>query len=59
MSCTVKEEMFLWRIWNPEYGTIFDLSRDGPFGSEQEDNEKIIIVKDRQDKHIQIGLFPI
>lgn len=53
-----KEEMFLWRIWHPEYGTIFDLSRDGPFGSEQKNNDEKIIAKNRQDEHIQIGLFP-
>ncbi|XCN72196.1 MAG: transposase [Candidatus Electrothrix aestuarii] len=38
-----KEKMFLWRIWHPDYGDIFDLSRDGPFvesKSKQECNKR-------------------
>jgi len=49
-------EMMLWKLWHPVYGTIFDLSRDGPF---VEIENKEIIVKERKDRHIQIGLFPI
>ena len=56
-----REEMLLWRIWHPKYGTIFELSRDGPFENAQTDNAYNAnkVVKDCQDKHIQIGLFPI
>ena len=43
-----REEMLLWRIWHPKYGTIFELARDGPFENAQEDNEKII-AKDKGD----------
>jgi len=53
-----REEMLLWRIWHPKYGTIFELSRDGPFENAQTDNANKV-VKERQDIHIQIGLFPI
>nr|MDU9043021.1 hypothetical protein [Candidatus Electrothrix aestuarii] len=38
-----KEKMFLWRIWHPDYGDIFDLSRDRPFvesKSKQECNKR-------------------
>ena len=48
-------EMMLWKIWHPVYGTIFDLSRDGPF---VETENKDIIVKERLDGHLQLGLFP-
>jgi len=48
--------MLLWRIWHPKYGTIFDLSRDGPFENEQKDNANKI-VKDRQDKHTNMHPF--
>ena len=54
-------EMLLWYIWHPEYGTIFELSRDGPFEKIIEKvhkNQESKIVKDPY-KHIQVGLFPI
>jgi len=34
-----KEEMLLWRIWHPDYGDIFDLSRDGPFLESENESE--------------------
>lgn len=34
-----KEEMLLWRIWHPDYGDIFDLSRDGPFLESESESE--------------------
>jgi hypothetical protein len=53
-----KEEMLLWRIWHPDYGDIFDLSRDGP-QFEGENNQEVKN-KSLVDKigHIQLSLFP-
>ena len=48
------KEMLLWKIWHPTYGTIFDLSRDGP------SLEKKKIQKNTKRKgHIQLSLFPV
>ena len=53
-----KEEMLLWRIRHPDYGDIFDLSRDGP----QFEGEKNQEVKNKslvdQIGQIQLSLFP-
>jgi Putative transposase/Transposase zinc-binding domain len=49
------EEMMLWNIWHPVYGTIYDLSRDGPF---VEIEHKDIIVKEHVNLHVQPALFP-
>lgn len=55
-----KEEMLLWRIWHPDYGEIFDLSRDGPFETdEKEQKEKSTTVKNFPRPHIQLCLFSV
>ena len=54
-----KEEMLLWRIWHPDYGDIFDLSRDGPrFEGENNQEVKNKSLFDKRG-HIQLSLFPV
>ena len=51
--------MLLWRIRHPDYGDLFDLSRDGP-QFEGEDYKKVenkSLVDQRG--HIQLSLFPV
>ncbi len=53
-----KEEMLLWKIWHPKYGTIFDLSRDGPFLAEKKklNNNRS---KRQRNRHLQLSMFPV
>jgi len=52
-----KEEMLLWKIWHPQYGIIFDLSRDGPFLEENKNSQENHFENERK-RHIQLALFP-
>ncbi len=35
-----KEEMELWKIWHPEYGDIYNFSRDAPVVESEEDTKE-------------------
>ncbi|MEW6215747.1 MAG: transposase [Nitrospirota bacterium] len=35
-----KDEMELWRIWHPEYGDIYNFSRDAPVVEDEEDTKE-------------------
>jgi hypothetical protein len=54
-----KKEMFLWRIWHPDYGDIFDLSRDGPQFKEEKNQDVKNKTLAYRGGHIQLSLFPV
>jgi hypothetical protein len=55
-----KEEMELWRIWHPEYGDIYNFSRDAPSIEDEEDTkEKGKGFMGNSGWKGQISLFPV
>jgi len=46
-----KKEMLLWRIWHPDYGDIFDLSRDGPFEEEKKRKRHVMCIAQKNTKN--------
>ena len=59
LCCNCKSEMLLWKIWHPIYGTIFDLSRDGPFLTEEKKTIESRNIKNERKGNLQLSLFPL
>lgn len=55
------QEMELWRIWHPAYGTIYDLGRDSPavVHEKKAEKSKVKTPKERPRRFHQLCLFPV